>query len=190
MPFGRADVNIATVDNNLRFAGQYYDSETGLHYNYFRYYDPSIGRYLTPDPVGLDGGLNLYTYVADNPINFIDPSGLFKLIPFGRGVPGLDEEGRGFENAVKNIAIVTIKEADKCLEATVTCMLREVMPSAAVDAAMKKAMKETAKTLAMAGLKAGAGKITKYAIPIYGQISTGITILKYADCFGEVIRRN
>ncbi len=76
LPFGQADVSIATIDNNLRFAGQYYDEETGLHYNYHRYYDPSIGRYLTPDPIGLAGGVNLYSYVLNNPVNFTDPNGL------------------------------------------------------------------------------------------------------------------
>ncbi len=78
LPFGEAIITIDDIENNLRFPGQYYDSETGLHYNYHRYYDPGIGRYVTPDPIGLDGGVNLYAYVDSNPVNFIDPYGLSK----------------------------------------------------------------------------------------------------------------
>ena len=58
------------------FPGQYFDSETGLHYNYHRYYDPPTGRYTTFDPIGLDGGLNGYNYVENNPTNLVDPLGL------------------------------------------------------------------------------------------------------------------
>lgn len=65
-----------TVVNNLRFPGQYYDAETSLHYNWNRYYDPNIGRYITGDPIGLEGGVNLFSYVGGNPVNFVDPWGL------------------------------------------------------------------------------------------------------------------
>ena len=79
LPFGQANVTVETVENNLRFAGQYYDSETGLHYNYHRYYDPATGRYLNPDPIGLAGGINLFAYVQNNPVNFVDPYGLWSI---------------------------------------------------------------------------------------------------------------
>ncbi|QNQ22627.1 hypothetical protein HF650_01395 [Kosakonia sp. SMBL-WEM22] len=60
---------------NLRFQGQYLDRETGLHYNTFRYYDPAGGCYTQMDPIGLNGGINLYQY-APNPLGWIDPLGL------------------------------------------------------------------------------------------------------------------
>ena len=75
--FGKATVDPAsTVTNNLRLPGQYYDAETNLHYNRMRFYDPTTGRYVTSDPIGLDGGINVYTYVNGNPSGEIDPFGL------------------------------------------------------------------------------------------------------------------
>ena len=59
----------------LRYAGQYQDDESGLHYNLFRYYEPEVGRFTTRDPIGLRGGLNLYQY-APNPLMWVDPLGL------------------------------------------------------------------------------------------------------------------
>jgi RHS repeat-associated protein len=79
------------VENPFRFPGQYYDQETVLHYNYFRYYNPQTGRYMTPDPIGLEGGVNPFAYVANDPANWIDPYGLLT-----KPVPGpirLPDEG-------------------------------------------------------------------------------------------------
>ena len=66
---------VAEIDNPLRFQGQYHDPETGLHYNRHRYYNPNTGRFQTPDPIGLAGGLNNYQYVP-NPTGWVDPLGL------------------------------------------------------------------------------------------------------------------
>ena len=65
-----------TFKYNPRFPGQIYDSHAGLNQNYFRDYDPAIGRYVESDPIGLAGGLNTYGYVLANPMMFFDPRGL------------------------------------------------------------------------------------------------------------------
>ncbi|HCT1401687.1 TPA: RHS repeat protein [Proteus mirabilis] len=62
-------------EQNLRFQGQYFDKETGLHYNTFRYYAPDLGRFTQQDPIGLAGGINLYAYAPD-PLTWVDPLGL------------------------------------------------------------------------------------------------------------------
>jgi RHS repeat-associated protein len=70
------------VFNNVPSTPQYFDEETGLHYNDFRYYDPTTGRYLSTDPIGFEGGdNNLYAYVTSNPINFKDYFGLQRCSP-------------------------------------------------------------------------------------------------------------
>ncbi|HCF3682259.1 TPA: RHS repeat protein, partial [Pseudomonas aeruginosa] len=71
--FGRGEaLSQGSTQVNLRFPGQYYDAESGLHYNYFRDYDPETGRYVESDPIGLEGGINTYGYVNANPINQTD----------------------------------------------------------------------------------------------------------------------
>lgn len=70
------DADAQTTVINLRYPGQYADTETGIFYNWNRYYEPKTGRYLTSDPIGLAGGLNSFLYSNANPLRFVDPMGL------------------------------------------------------------------------------------------------------------------
>ncbi|MGJ7570070.1 RHS repeat-associated core domain-containing protein [Variovorax sp. RB2P76] len=89
-PVSAAEKATDAVAQNLRFQGQYLDRDTGLHYNTFRFYDPDIGRFISPDPIGLEGGDNLHSY-SPNPIRWIDPLGwicgetLARPVGFNRG---------------------------------------------------------------------------------------------------------
>ncbi|MFY0575552.1 RHS repeat-associated core domain-containing protein [Cystobacter fuscus] len=115
---------ISTVDRdgvqpqNLRFQGQYLDRETGLHYNTFRYYDPDIGRFITEDPIGLEGGVNLYHY-APNPLLWADPWGWCASRGDGKGSrpPNLTPKGAGrngaFNAAKRNSGIPTSQQPSR-----------------------------------------------------------------------------
>lgn len=93
----------------LRYAGQYADAETGLHYNLFRYYDPQVGRFITPDPIGLAGGLNLYAY-APNPLSWIDPWGL-SGIPLGSEHSPFDSSRAARRDAMRQAGIPTSQQS-------------------------------------------------------------------------------
>ncbi|XXF08328.1 RHS repeat protein [Pseudomonas sp. D2-3] len=74
--FGETHITLNTIDNPLRFPGQYFDQETGLYQNYFRDYDPTLGRYIQNDPIGLRGGMNAYVYVDNSVVVAADAKGL------------------------------------------------------------------------------------------------------------------
>ena len=110
-PFGADMANgnpsgLGTFEFNLRLPGQYFDKETNTHYNYFRDYDPAIGRYVQSDPIGLEGGINTYSYVAANPLGYIDPLGLQLIFPLrggGIGFPtsqNIFSKGKEAENPI------------------------------------------------------------------------------------------
>ncbi len=83
---------------NLRFAGQYFDRETNLHYNYFRDYDPQTGRYIQSDPIGLRGGINTYAYVDNQATMQVDPLGLMG----SRGNPSNHQPGNSLYDRIRH----------------------------------------------------------------------------------------
>jgi RHS repeat-associated protein len=74
--FGNATALSGSFVNPYRYTGRDYDPETGLQYSRARYYDPTVGRFISEDPIRFEGGIDFYSYVTGNPVNLIDPSGL------------------------------------------------------------------------------------------------------------------
>ena len=103
-PFGERSVTTAQIEMPLGFLGQYFDEESGNYYNYFRDYDPSTGRYLQSDPIGLKGGLNTYSYVSNNPLIYIDYFGLYSYWggpgQWAAGSEGTNQSGIGLGGGV------------------------------------------------------------------------------------------
>ena len=69
------DPGNSVTDFQVRFPGQYLDEETGFHYNFFRYHDPSVGRYISADPIGQRADVNTFSYARNDPMAFVDPDG-------------------------------------------------------------------------------------------------------------------
>jgi len=90
-PFGNG-APTGSLTYNLRFPGQYYDAETGHNYNYFRDYDPTTGRYIESDPMGLHSSLNTYAYASGNPVSMYDPLGLCKIILRFKPIPWIGQK--------------------------------------------------------------------------------------------------
>ncbi|WP_172979363.1 RHS repeat-associated core domain-containing protein [Pseudomonas kitaguniensis] len=103
-----ATLDVAEIDNPLRFQGQYFDAETGLHYNRHRYYNPGSGRFLTPDPIKLAGGLNNYQYVP-NPTGWVDPLGLETIPVVCPGVPSGTSKTKSLEELVPGGSVPSVK---------------------------------------------------------------------------------
>ena len=82
LPFGGIDLvwaDTGVLTQNLRFPGQWFQAETGLHQNWMRDYDPTTGRYLQADPLGLVDGPSVYGYVRQSPGRYVDPAGLWQF---------------------------------------------------------------------------------------------------------------
>ena len=105
-------IDYQTVPQPLRLLGQYFDEESGLHYNRHRYYDPHCARYISQDPIGLAGGLNFYQYVI-NPLTCIDPLGLTSCELAAAMEAAMKEEGisRPADSAAHHIVAENAKAA-------------------------------------------------------------------------------
>ena len=170
--FGEATVDAGSiVVNNLRFPGQYFDEETGLHYNWQRYYDPESGRYEQVDPIGFDAGdLNLHRYAQNNTTLLSDPEGLAVAIPvpglplfpplLPQAIPGTKENDR-----LTDSTIAALKEASKVIDSVI---------ETAKDKFMKKCEQHRGRIQAQGG---GLEKSASWAQKTPLTLSQGLALL-------------
>jgi len=169
---------------NLRFPGQYYDAETGLHYNMARYYNPVIGRYTQSDPIGLGGGINTYVYVKNSPLSMIDLKGFYEYDPWEhyRDVTvGPTPAGSSyFDISPTNVHTDTYINTDS------TCFFKCLFGVVVEDIPTKIGEKTIETGIIENALVKGALKqcVTK-AMPVVGQISLIVSTYEVASCHVE-----
>jgi len=205
-PFGKATVNDdldadgSSVTLNIRFPGQYYDAESRLHYNYFRYYDPETGRYITSDPIGLNGGLNTFGYVGGNPLKWVDFLGLewswagsgvyptVSSVDWNNGKPYMDmiqsndvvmPKPNGtfdLEGYMTKKAADEQKRKEKEREEKTTQCLLNSLEDAAISTVTNEALEEVLK-------KSGYKYIGGRLIPVYGLVTAPGILSDAIGCY-------
>jgi RHS repeat-associated protein len=206
--FGKAIPNgnpsgIGLFEFNLRLPGQQYDAVAGLQYNYFRDYDPSIGRYVQSDPIGLKAGLNTYLYSYANVLLWIDPRGLSAMSDYvdclasqaTGSVPNLSCHKRYFASATAESTEDARKKFSqicratlKGLECTANCTLEEVVGKDIIEFARKvheKAIEETLKKIA----ETTANEFVKRGVPVANVLKTIYDLYGIANCTVDCVRK-
>jgi RHS repeat-associated protein len=172
-PFGERAASGNGYNLNLRFPGQYFDAETGLHYNYFRDYEPSAGRYVQSDPMGLDGDIGTFVYVKNRPLSMSDFYGLTPdshqlCMQLGLGVSCQSVYGFGQAESLTRVVRCAELGAEKCiavcaLKNFVGINISEISRNVGFEAA-KAAAERMAKMKAIAALE--------HTIPVVGWLKT------------------
>ena len=162
-PFGGIYNEYVSEPSYHRFLGQWEDADTDLYYNWHRFYRPELGQYISPDPIGLAGGINMYSYVGGNPINYIDPDGCF-IVSTGLAIYGLFEIGMSLYDAYETYQTLNDKCASKFEKAAVvTAFVGGLFaPGGGYGAGIKKGIGWTGKLGAKALAKEVGGETHRF----------------------------